>query len=75
MTNHLKSGCESCAKEKAIWSKLAGFAKTEAEFEPPEHVVNMAKSLMQAPKREKATHRIREIAELVFDSFYIVQAK
>jgi hypothetical protein len=68
MTNHLKSGCESCAKEKASWSKLAAFAKTEAQFEPPEHVVNMAKALVQAPKREKAL-RIREIAELVFDSF------
>jgi hypothetical protein len=68
MTNHLKSGCESCTKEKASWSKLAAFAKTEAQFEPPEHVVNMAKALVQAPKREKAL-RIREIAELVFDSF------
>jgi hypothetical protein len=72
MTNHLKSGCESCAKEKASWSKLAAFAKTEAQFEPPEHVVNMAKALVQAPKREKAL-RIREIAELVFDSFLTPQ--
>ena len=69
MTSHLKSGCESCAKEKAVWSKLAGFAKTETEFEPPAHIVNAAKALMQAPKREKAGLRIREIAHLVFDSF------
>lgn len=76
MTSHLKSGCESCAKERAIWSKLAGFAKTEAEFEPPAHVVNAAKALMQAPKREigeKAGLRVREIAELVFDSFLTPQ--
>lgn len=76
MTSHLKSGCESCAKEKAVWSKLAGFAKTEAEFEPPAHVVNAAKALMQAPKREigeKAGRRVREIAELVFDSFLTPQ--
>jgi hypothetical protein len=73
MTTHLKSGCESCSKEKAIWSKLAGFAKTEAEFEPPEHAVNMAKALMQAPKREKAGLRIREVAQLVFDSFMTPQ--
>jgi hypothetical protein len=73
MADHIKSGCESCAKEKATWSKLAGFAKTEAEFEPPEHVVNLAKALMQAPKREKAGVRIREIAELVFDSFLTPQ--
>jgi hypothetical protein len=73
MANHLKSGCASCAKEKATWSKLAGFAKTEAEFEPPAHVVNMAKALMQAPKREKAGLRIREIAELVFDSLLTPQ--
>ena len=73
MTSHLKSGCDSCAKEKAIWSKLASFAKTEPEFEPPDHVVNAAKALMQAPKRETAAHRIREIAELVFDSFLTPQ--
>jgi hypothetical protein len=73
MANHLKSGCESCAKEKATWNKLAGFAKTEAEFEPPAHVVNAAKALMQAPKREKAGLRIREIAELVFDSLLTPQ--
>jgi hypothetical protein len=72
MTNHLKSGCDSCEKEKATWNKLATFAKTEAEFEPPENVVNMAKALVQAPKREKA-FRIREIAELVFDSLMTPQ--
>jgi hypothetical protein len=72
MTDHLKSGCDSCAKEKASWSKLAAFAKTEAEFEPPEDVVNMAKALVQAPKREKGL-RIREIAELMFDSMLTPQ--
>ena len=69
MTSHLKSGCDSCAKEKATWSKLAVFAKAEAQFEPPEDVVNRAKALMQAPKRETAANRFREIAQLVFDSF------
>jgi hypothetical protein len=73
MTTHLKSGCESCEKEKSVWSKLAVFAKAEAQFEPPEDVVNRAKALMQAPKREKAGLRIREIAELVFDSFMTPQ--
>jgi hypothetical protein len=72
MASHLKSGCDSCAKEEATWSKLAAFAKTEAEFEPPAHVVNMAKALVQAPKAEKGL-RIREIAELVFDSLLTPQ--
>src|ERR1700733_2301397 len=72
MTNHLKSGCESCAKEKATGSKLAAFAKTEAEYEPPANIVNMAKALVQAPKLEKAL-RLREIAELVFDSLLTPQ--
>jgi hypothetical protein len=73
MTNHLKSGCESCAKEKASWSKLAAFAKTEAQYEPPADIVNRAKALVQAaPKPEKA-FRIREIAELVFDSLLTPQ--
>jgi hypothetical protein len=72
MKSHLQSGCESCAKEKATWSKLATFAKTEAQYEPPAHVVNMAKALVQAPKPEKAL-RLREIAELVFDSFLTPQ--
>jgi hypothetical protein len=72
MTNHLKTGCDSCAKEKASWSKLAGFAKTEAEYEPPANVVNMAIALVQAPKPEKRL-RLREIAELVFDSLLTPQ--
>jgi hypothetical protein len=72
MTSHLKTGCDSCEKEKAAWTKLAAFAKTEAEFEPPENVVAMAKALVQAPKPEKGL-RLREIAELVFDSFLTPQ--
>jgi hypothetical protein len=72
MKTHLQSGCESCAKEKATWSKMAAFAKAEAQFEPPEHIVNMAKALVQARKPEKAL-RLREIAELVFDSFLTPQ--
>jgi hypothetical protein len=72
MKTHLQSGCESCAKEKATWSKMATFAKAEAQFEPPEHVVNMAKALVQARRPEKAL-RLREIAELVFDSFLTPQ--
>jgi hypothetical protein len=72
MTNHLKSGCESCAKERATWSRLAAFAKAEAQYEPPADVVNMAKALVQAKKSERAL-RIREIAELVFDSLLTPQ--
>jgi hypothetical protein len=72
MTSHLKSGCDSCEKEKATWSKLATFAKTEAEYEPPAHAVSLAKALVQAPKPEKAL-RFREIAELVFDSLLTPQ--
>jgi hypothetical protein len=72
MTSHLKSGCESCEKEKATWSKLATFAKNEAEFEPPANVVAMAKALVQAPAPAKGL-RLREIAELVFDSFMTPQ--
>lgn len=72
MASHLKSGCDSCTKEKAAWSKLAGFAKTEAEYEPPAHVVNIAKALVQAPRPEKGL-RLREIAELVFDSLLTPQ--
>ncbi len=72
MTSHLKSGCDSCAKEKTAWSKLAGFAKAEAQYEPPADVVNMAIALIRAPKLEKGL-RLREIAELVFDSLLTPQ--
>jgi hypothetical protein len=72
MTSHLNSGCDSCAKEKASWSKLATFAKTEAEYEPPADVVNRAISLVQAPKPGKGL-RLREFAELVFDSLLTPQ--
>ena len=72
MTTHLESGCDSCVKEKATWSKLATFAKTEAEYEPPANVVAMATALVQAPKAEKGL-RLREIAELVFDSLLTPQ--
>jgi hypothetical protein len=72
MTSHLKSGCDSCSKEKATWSKLAGFAKTEAQYEPPADAVKMAIALVQAPKPEKGL-RLREIAELVFDSLLTPQ--
>ena len=76
MKNHLQSGCESCAKEQATWSKLAAFAKSEAQYEPPADAVSKAIALMQAPKQAPKTEtasRLREIAELVFDSFLTPQ--
>jgi hypothetical protein len=65
---HLATGCDSCSKEKTVWSKVAAFAKTEASYEPPQDVVNMAKALVQSPKAERKL-RLREIAQLVYDSF------
>jgi hypothetical protein len=68
ITQHLDTGCESCSREKTVWSKVAAFAKTESTYEPPQNVVNVAKSLMQPPKAERKL-RLREIARLVYDSF------
>lgn len=65
---HLDTGCDSCSKEKNVWSKVAAFAKTESKYEPPQNVVNMAKALVQAPKAERKL-ALREIAQLVYDSF------
>jgi hypothetical protein len=67
MASHLKTGCGSCAKEKATWSRLATFAKGEMQFEPPAQVVNIAKGLVPTSKSEEVI-RVREIAELIFDS-------
>jgi hypothetical protein len=68
IAQHLDTGCESCCKERTVWSKVAAFAKTESKYEPPQNAVNMAKSLMQPPKAERKL-RLREIAQLVYDSF------
>jgi hypothetical protein len=74
MKSHLLSGCDSCAKEQTAWSKLATFAKSEAQYEPPVDAVNRAIALMQTPKTSsQKVPRLREIAELVFDSFLTPQ--
>jgi hypothetical protein len=73
MKNHLQGGCDGCAKEQATWSKLATFAKSEAQYEPPADAVNRAIALMQQAPKPERSFRLREIAELVFDSFLTPQ--
>lgn len=67
ITQHLAAGCDTCSREKTLWTKVAAFAKTESTYEPPRDIVAMAKALVQ-PKADRKLC-IREIAQLVYDSF------
>src|SRR5262249_9692347 len=68
MQKHIDEGCKSCKEESELWSWVKEFGAREAENEPPTAVVNLVKQAI-SPTPGKVRNRMREIAELIFDSF------
>jgi hypothetical protein len=69
MQGHLDTGCQKCAKELQLWKGFAEFAGREAAYEPPEGVVRIVKAALPSEQPELSGARIREVAQIVFDSF------
>jgi hypothetical protein len=71
MQNHLDSGCQECAKEARLWQHVNHTAKREAQSEPPEAAIRIAKALMATSGFRDTEKAGRAIAQLIFDSFKV----
>ncbi len=69
MERHLQQGCKRCRKTVSLWQKVRQSAASEANYQPPEHAVRLAKVAFAeaglAGQRKGAGSRIK----LLFDSF------
>ena len=69
MERHLQQGCKRCRKTVSLWQKVWQSAASEANYQPPEHAVRLAKAAFAeaglAGQRKGAASRIK----LLFDSF------
>jgi hypothetical protein len=68
MRSHLDSGCATCAEEARLWTWMRGFGTKEAAYQPPESAVRIAKAAF-AGNIQEPRNIMREIAELVFDTY------
>src|SRR5262245_54410605 len=75
MNAHLAEGCQSCSEELAAWTQLVAFSIRESDYTPPHDVVRMVKNALPAWDAKSAVARVREVAELVFDSFRAPQTQ
>lgn len=73
MQRHLGNGCEQCSGEYALWAAMSQFAHSEALFQPPSDLVRTVKLALPEGARTPVTTRIKEIAQLLFDSFQTPQ--
>jgi hypothetical protein len=69
MERHLQQGCKRCRKTVSLWQKVRQSAASEANYQPPEHAVRLAKAAFAeaglAGHKKGAGSRIK----LLFDSF------
>ncbi len=69
MERHLKQSCKRCTKTVSLWRKVQQSAALEANYQPPEHAVRIAKATFAgaalAGQRKGAGGRIK----VLFDSF------
>src|SRR5260370_14480334 len=69
MERHLKKGCKRCTNTVSLWQRVRQSAASEANYQPPEHAVRVAKATFAganlAGQRKGARSRIK----VLFDSF------
>lgn len=73
MLEHLRSGCEECASEYATWGAMVEFASAESQLSPPADLIRSLKLAFPSDEPVRSGGRIREMAQLVFDSMYAPQ--
>jgi anti-sigma factor RsiW len=69
MQAHLDAGCSTCHAEFTAWSWMSRFGRAESSNEPPAEALRVVKSAVVGRSPQKARSRMREIAELVLDSY------
>lgn len=69
MQQHLDAGCEACWKALELWRHTLEIADREAGYEPPESAVRFVKGAFALYKPAGAGSRVREMAQLILDTF------
>jgi len=69
MQQHLDTGCETCWKDLELWRHTLEIADREAAYQPPEGAVRSVKGAFAHCKPAGARSRMREIAQLILDTF------
>ena len=69
MEKHLKEGCKRCMETVSLWQRVRHSAAVEANYQPPENAVRLAKAAFAATgltgQRKGAGSRV----QVLFDSF------
>ncbi len=68
MEAHLRSGCNECLREAAVWGRVREVAAREAIYTPPDFAVRVARSLQVARQPRPVTTLGTMLAELIWDS-------
>lgn len=68
MIGHLDHGCKKCRQTVDLWHHLVQCATNETQYQVPEHVVRLAKSIFVLNHPEKVQRIPRIYARLIFDS-------
>jgi len=69
MEMHLEQGCKRCSKALSLWRHVRQAAETEANYQPPESAVRIAKAAFAGSHLGRSGKRAGTLAELLFDSF------
>jgi hypothetical protein len=68
MQKHLDSGCKHCKGIVATWQKIRRSAAQEAQFQPPDDAIRVAKAAFGNAGFESKPGLAGILAELIFDS-------
>jgi hypothetical protein len=69
MQQHLDAACEACWKAFELWRHALAIADREAGYQPPESAVRSVKGTFALYKPVGVGSRVREIAQLILDTF------
>jgi hypothetical protein len=69
MEQHLKQGCKRCMKTVSLWQRVRLSAASEANYQPPEGAVRIAKAAFAAAGSESQGEGAGSRIKVLFDSF------
>ncbi len=69
MVQHLKQGCKRCMKTVSLWQKVRQSAASEANYQPPEGAVRVAKAAFAAARLASQEKGAGSPIKVLFDSF------
>jgi hypothetical protein len=69
MENHLEQGCKRCAEIFSMWQKVRQSAAKEANYQPPQDIVRLAKSAFAGVALTGQRKAADSPIKVLFDSF------